>query len=148
MRIMVPGIILASYRNRGGAVTDEGIRTGIRRGSKVPGGTCGLMGICGAAIGVGVAFGVILESTPLAPVERCSDLVATAEVLAEISRSEAARCCQRECFVALRKTSDLSRDRLPITLWAEVLFDCEPSADNAKCIGAPRPRFGSAPPAS
>ncbi|MBN2232553.1 MAG: methyltransferase domain-containing protein, partial [Deltaproteobacteria bacterium] len=54
---MVPGIVLAGYRNAGGELSDEQIVTGIRRGSRVPGGFCGFYGVCGAAIGVGAAFG-------------------------------------------------------------------------------------------
>jgi hypothetical protein len=144
---LVPGIILATYRNLGGTLPDDGIRAGIRRGSTVPGGACGFMGSCGAAIGVGIAFALILESTPLTPAERGTVLAATAAVLAEVSGLEAARCCQRECYVALRKAAELSRDLLPVTLRAEAPLDCEQADANEECIGAACPLFGEDPPA-
>ncbi|MFH1021585.1 MAG: methyltransferase domain-containing protein, partial [Pseudomonadota bacterium] len=56
---MVPGIILATYRNLGGKISREAILTGIERGSKVPGGVCGFWGNCGAASGVGIGFSVL-----------------------------------------------------------------------------------------
>jgi len=136
---MVPGIILATYRNLGGSLPEDRIGTGVRRGATVPGGACGFLGSCGAAIGVGIAFALILESTPLTPVPRGRVQAVTGGVLAEISRIEAARCCQRECYLALRKAADLSRDLLPVTLRADGPLDCEQSGLNDECIGAACP---------
>jgi len=138
---LVPGIILATYRNLGGSLPDERIGMGIRRGATVPGGACGFLGSCGAAVGVGIAFALILESTPLTPVARRCSQAATSTVLAEISRIEAARCCQRECYVALRKAAELSRELLPVTLRADEILDCEQVGENEECIGAACPLF-------
>ena len=132
---MVPGVILATYRNLGGELTLEAMRTGIRRGSKVAGGSCGFAGSCGAAIGVGIAFSVILEGTPLTPAPRASAMRATSEVLAEVSRTEAPRCCQRESYVALKKAAELSRELLPLPLRAEAAMRCRQMSLNADCIG-------------
>ncbi len=38
---LVPGVILSTYRNLGGELSDALIRTGIRRGAQVAGGACG-----------------------------------------------------------------------------------------------------------
>ena len=97
---------------------------GMRRGAMVPGGACGFLGSCGAAVGVGIAFALILESTPLTPRARSLAQAATSAVLAEISGYEAARCCQRDCYLALAKAAELSRDLLPIPLKAEERVDC------------------------
>jgi len=138
---LVPGIILATYRNLGGSLPDDAIRTAVRRGATVPGGACGFMGSCGAAIGVGTAFASILDSTPLNPVARRRAQAATSAVLAEIARIEAARCCQRECYVALVKAAELSRDLLPVALLAEAPLDCEQSALVEECVGADCPLY-------
>jgi SAM-dependent methyltransferase len=136
---LVPGIILATYRNLGGSLPADAVRTGIQRGATIPGGACGFLGHCGAAMGVGIAFALILESTPLTPVERGRALAATSAVLAEIARFEAARCCQRESYIALRKAAELSRTLLPLALKAEEDLDCEQSALNEECIGTACP---------
>jgi len=140
--LLRPGIILATYRNLGGEIADEKIRSGIRRGAEVPGGACGYMGACGAAVGVGIAFGIVLDSTPLAPEGRRIVLATTSEVLAEMAKLEAARCCQRECFIALEKAAELSARSLPVTLRTGPPFDCEQIDLNDECIGPDCPLFG------
>jgi hypothetical protein len=133
---LIPGVILAAFRNIGGAISDDTIRTGIERGSQTPGGHCGFAGSCGAAIGVGIAFGLILESNPLKKGERSALLSAVSEVLQRISLVEAARCCQRESFIALTAAAELSTNLLPIPLKAEAPLICRQSRANPECIKA------------
>lgn len=132
---MVPGIILATYRNLGGSVTDTQIRTAIRRGSTVAGGSCGFMGVCGAAVGVGVAFGILLDANPLDPAGRHSVQTVVRRVIESISSLEAARCCQREAVLALRKAAEISPQYLPVTLQADTPIACVQIARNAECLG-------------
>ena len=132
---LVPGVILATYRNLGGQIEESAIRTGIRRGAKVAGGSCGFAGTCGAATGVGIAVSVILEGTPYTSGPRSIAMRATGEVLAEISRTEAPRCCQRECYVALKKIAEISAELLPIPLRAEAPMRCGQMSLNTECIG-------------
>lgn len=133
---MVPGIILATYRNLGGRISREAILTGIERGSKVPGGVCGFWGNCGAAVGVGIAFSVLLEATPLTPKPRQQVQEITSRVLGEIALTQGARCCQRETVTALREAALLSHHLLPISLQAEADFACNQFAANRECIGS------------
>ena len=133
---MVPGIILATYRNLGGRISREAILTGIERGSKVPGGVCGFWGNCGAAVGVGIAFSVLLEATPLTPKPRQQVQEITSRVLGEIALTQGARCCQRETVTALREAALLSHHLLPISLQAEADFVCNQFAANRECIGS------------
>lgn len=138
---LVPGVILSTYRNLGGELSDAQIRSGIRRGAKVPGGACGFMGACGAAVGVGIAFSVILGANPLTPAPRQTAQMATSAVLAETSKLEAARCCQRECFVALETAVELSRTLLPVTLRADATIACEQVDLNDECLGPVCPLY-------
>jgi hypothetical protein len=132
---LVPGVILATYRNLGGAVTLDAVRTGIRRGATVAGGSCGFTGSCGAAVGVGIAVSVILSGDPLAAEPRTRAMRATSEVLAEIACTEAPRCCQRESYVALKKAAEISLDLLPLPLRAEAAMRCGQMSLNTECIG-------------
>jgi MoaA/NifB/PqqE/SkfB family radical SAM enzyme/SAM-dependent methyltransferase len=136
---LVPGIILAAYKNLGGAISPSTIQTGIQRGSQVAGGYCAFMGICGAAVGVGIAFGLILDANPLKPEERKVVQSATKEVLGEIAALRAARCCQRDSWIALKKAAELSQIFLPIPLRAEASLVCRQQAKNAECMGADCP---------
>ena len=141
---MVPGIILATYRNLGGKISREAILTGIERGSKVPGGVCGFWGNCGAAAGVGIAFSVLLAATPLTPKARQQVQEITSRVLGEIAQTQGARCCQRETVTALREAALFSRRLLPVPLQAEADFVCRQFSANRECIGGQCPLWEKA----
>ncbi len=131
---MIPGIILAAARNSGFAVGSGDILTGIERGSKVPGGSCGFMGSCGAATGVGIAFAVLLEATPLTPGARQQAQAATARVLTRIAEIKGGRCCQRESYVALRGVAEISEEFLARQLMADETLACSQYHDNRECL--------------
>ncbi len=132
---LVPGIIVAAYRNMGGMVAPGMIETAISRGAQVAGGFCGFMGVCGAAVGVGIAFALIWDSNPVKPKERRDVQSATAMVLTEIARFEAARCCQRDSWIALTKAAELSEAFLPLKLRAEGALACTQRHSNKECMG-------------
>ncbi len=132
---MVPGIILATYRNLGGDIIDINIESGISRGKTIVGGSCGFMGICGAAAGAGIAFSIMLKANPLKPKERKSAQQVTAAILGHIARLKAARCCQRECWIALTKSAELSHELLDIPLKADYAVSCSQKELNNECPG-------------
>ncbi|MBI5557568.1 MAG: methyltransferase domain-containing protein [Deltaproteobacteria bacterium] len=131
---LVPGVILSTYRARGGKVGRKEILTAIERGSKVPGGVCGFWGSCGAAIGAGIAFSVILEATPLTPGKRQTAQQVTAKILEQLSLLQAGRCCQRETFITLRAAGKLSEEILPVPLLAADTIACGQYTRNRECI--------------
>ena len=138
---LVPGIILAAYRNLGGDIPDSVIEAGIKRGATVAGGSCAFMGICGAAEGVGIAFSLILEANPLCPEKRSIVQHVTQSVLYEISKLKAARCCQRDTWIALKKAAALSRKYLPVPLKSDAEMNCEQQHQNKECMGQGCPLF-------
>jgi hypothetical protein len=138
---LVPGVILATFRNLGGKVDPLQIAAAVDRGAITPGGACGFMGICGAAVGVGIAFAMLLGSNPLRGEPRGLSQEITAKVLARIGAQGAPRCCRRETWVALTAAAELSREYLPIALKAEGDATCGQSAENEECIGVECPLF-------
>ncbi len=131
---MIPGIILASFRNSGGDLTKEVINTGIDRGAQIPGGACGFWGACGAAIGAGIAVSSILAATPLTPSPRQTAQAFSAEILAKIAKYKGGRCCQRETWLALKETARLSKEILAIPLTADDTLQCDQYLKNRECI--------------
>ncbi|NCQ35939.1 hypothetical protein GW813_12895 [bacterium] len=131
---LVPGVILATYRNLGGLVTDDMLVTGIRRGAAVTGGACAFTGSCGAAQGVGVALSILLDANPLTPIQRQRVMQAVNAVAADIAANPAARCCQRDIWLALRRSAVLSRDLLPIPLRADRSVSCTQFNMNPDCL--------------
>ena len=132
---IVPGIILATYRNLGGNITEEQILTGIRRGTQIPGGSCGFMRVCGAATGVGIAYSIILDSNPVAPEKRQKIQKVVSRVISRISEQKAARCCQRECYIASKEAASVSSVLLPIVLKADFHLTYQQHSINRECIG-------------
>ncbi|VVS91816.1 aldolase-type tim barrel [Desulfoluna spongiiphila] len=131
---IVPGVITAAYRNAGGAIGDEEILSAIRRGADIPGGTCAFWGGCGAALGTGIAFGVILKSTPVKATERQIIQKVTGQIITALGELEAARCCRRETLTAFKIAADLSQEILPIPLLADGTTHCFQFNINKECL--------------
>jgi len=133
--LLVPAIILTAYRNAGGTLPKNALQSAIHRGSQVIGGSCGYLGICGAAAGVGIAFSILFQATPTTGTQRQLVQQATQQVLAAIAAYPSARCCQRDCWIALREAARLSAEYLPIMLKAEKTLVCQQKKENSECIG-------------
>ena len=138
---MVPAIIVSAYKNSGGKIPPNALKTALSRGSSIIGGSCGFLGICGAASGVGIAFAIILESTPVASKARSSAQKVTHAVLGEIAQYEAARCCNREVWTALSIASKLSENFLHVKLLAQMEVKCNQKKFNQYCYGKECPIF-------
>ncbi len=141
---LVPALLVTAYANAGGELPEDALRTAIDRGARVPGGFCGFAGSCGAALGVGIGFAVILGSTPLRPGERQKSLGATSEALAAVAGHLGARCCQRDCWTALRAAAELSRTGLPLALAADAPLVCDQHGANRQCMREGCPLFPGA----
>ena len=132
---MVPGILLAAYRNNGGDVTDEQIITGIARGALIPGASCSFFGVDGAAQGVGIAFSVILGATPFDGNLRQTVQKIVIRVADRIAAMPFARCCQRECWTAMKETEVISRELLTVPILAQADLSCEQYRSADHCAG-------------
>jgi MoaA/NifB/PqqE/SkfB family radical SAM enzyme/ubiquinone/menaquinone biosynthesis C-methylase UbiE len=132
---LVSAIILSVYKNLGGDISDQDILTGIDRGNTIPGAACSFLGVDGAAIGVGIAYSIIFNANPYKGKERQLVQRIAIEALEEIAQYQAPRCCQRECWTALKVASRLSEEHLPFRLPADELFICTQFRLNKECIG-------------
>ncbi|MDQ7785366.1 MAG: DUF5714 domain-containing protein [Desulfomonilaceae bacterium] len=131
---VVPGVVLSTYRNLGGTITDDRILEGIDRGALVPGGSCAFLGVCGAASGIGIAFSIMLDANPLksGPRQHVQRIVSAA--LAEISSYKAARCCRREAHLSFQVAARESVGLLGKELRAEQWLSCGQHDLNKECI--------------
>jgi MoaA/NifB/PqqE/SkfB family radical SAM enzyme/SAM-dependent methyltransferase len=138
---LVPGVVLSTYRNLGGPITDDQILEGIDRGALVPGGSCAFLGVCGAASGVGIAFSIMLDSNPLksSPRQHVQRIVSAA--LVEISSLKAARCCRREAHLSFQVAARESIGLLDKELRAEQWLSCGQHELNKECIQRKCPFF-------
>ena len=128
------GVIAAVYKNSGGKISNDDILTAIDRSSAIPGGVCAYWGSCGAVLGAGAAFSVIMDSSPLKPNQRQKIQKIITELSQVTSNLRAARCCQREVWLTLQKVSELSKIHLDIELSAKGKVECYQVEENSECI--------------
>jgi len=141
--VLVPAAFLTAYRNRFGDLPQARVEAALDRAAQLPGGTCGSWGACSAALGIGVAYATILQATPLSPEGRAAAQTVVGRLLAEMGRHRAARCCQRESYLALKLGCELSGEYLPHALTTETAVECEQGAGNRECIGGECPLRGA-----
>ena len=131
---MVPAVIVAVGRESGLALNEEHLYTAVQRGRTVAGGACAFLGACGAALGVGAAFSVILGANPYMGDKRQQLHRVTTRILRRIGSFEAARCCQRDAWTALIEASALSQEFLGLHLAADHELVCRQSGENLDCL--------------
>ncbi len=136
---LVPAVIVTAARNSGMALGARHLRTAIERGRTVAGGACGFLGACGAALGVGAAFSVILGANPYRGDLRRRLHEVTTDILREIGELAAARCCQRDSWIALRGAARWSREVLGVELPADEPLACDQFRTNRDCLRAACP---------
>ncbi|MBU1195395.1 MAG: methyltransferase domain-containing protein [Proteobacteria bacterium] len=137
----VPGAIVSAYRNLGGKITDNQIISAIERGKAIPGGSCGFWGGCGAALGAGIAFGIILESNPIKTGPRQSVQQLTGNIIQALAKIKASRCCQRETWTAMIIASQMSQELLSFALPVDKHLLCDQAGMNKECPGKICPYF-------
>jgi len=130
---MVPAVILAAVKNTGYPLPDDAVERALDRGAKVPGGWCGFYGVCGAAIGVGIAVSVLTGATPLTGDTRALANEATAFALNRMLDG-GPRCCKRASRKALEAAVEFLETRMGITLKKAPEITCQYIGRNRECI--------------
>jgi hypothetical protein len=130
---IVPAAIVAAVKNTGYPVPEGAIEKAIERGSKVPGGWCGLYGACGAGIGVGIALSVITGATPLTGKQRSLAIGATSQTLGRLTDG-GPRCCKRASRNAVKAACEFLEEKLGIVLGKAGPVACDYVNRNRECI--------------
>jgi hypothetical protein len=132
---LVPAVLLSSYYHERGRpeLVAAKIKEARRRAASVPGGSCGINGVCGAAVGVGIFVSLITEATPVSGREWRLSNQATAEALVVIARHGGPRCCKRNTFLALQCAVAFLEENLSVQLPINDPTACEFSSLNRQC---------------
>ena len=137
---IVPAIIVAAYGNTTGNKRRLDIQTAIRRGKAIPGGACGTHGACGAVLGLGAAYSIINQVTPLSGESRGTANRLTAEALKAMAAYGGPRCCKREAITVL----ETARQFLPA--WNQgrrfsYPYQCRQFKENKDCLAMECPYY-------
>jgi len=139
---LVPAVLLAAYNNQHGLENRAvKIQQARKRAEGVPGGSCGLCGNCGAAVGTGIFVSLITGASPLSKREWQLSNCMTAESLLAIAGHGGPRCCKRDTFLALQAAQAFLRHQLGQTLEMSIPIHCEFQAFNKQCLQTGCPFF-------
>jgi hypothetical protein len=139
---LVSCVLLAALRNIGGFEIDSSMfEMAIARGRRVPLGSCGLWGACGAAVGVGIAISVVMKSTWTSDRERSLSMQATCEALSKIAKIGGPRCCKASTFAAIEAASEFLKREFGINITSTIPNPCPFKAFNDECLKDRCPYF-------
>ena len=133
--IMVGSVLLTAYKNAGGNVDlPEALTEMKNRGQKVPGGSCGFWGACGAGISAGMAVSIISKSNPLAVEPWGLSNLMTSKALEKIGTVGGPRCCKRDSFLSILAAIDFINEHFGVNMEKPEII-CSHSSQNNQCIG-------------
>ena len=133
--VMVGSALLTAYKNAGGDIElDNALVEMMNRGKKVPGGSCGFWGACGAGISAGMFVSIISSSTPLSVEPFALSHQMTAKCLTAIGEIGGPRCCKRDSYLSIRKAIDFVSERLGVEMGKSEIA-CQYYPQNKQCVG-------------
>ena len=133
---LVGAALLTAYRNSGGSLDlAAALREMAARAGRIPGGSCGLWGCCGAAVSAGVFLSIVTQTTPLSRESwgLCNRM--SARALAAVGEIGGPRCCKRTSFLAAAEAAGFVREHLGIEMRLPEPIVCTFSAQNRQCLG-------------
>jgi len=138
---IVPCVLLTAYRNCGGDIDlPSCLREAWRRGQKMAGGSCGYLGVCGAAAGAGIFASIVCGATPLNAEKWAIPQRLTAECLRAITEVGGPRCCKRTGRLAIECAAEFSEREFGVAI-ACSRPKCGYSLWNTECIRQKCPYF-------
>ncbi len=137
--VLVGAALLTAYNNAVPADTmkidlQSGLLEVMSRGRQVPGGACGYMGACGAAISTGIFMSVVTRNTPLSTETWQLCNLMTAKALEQVALNGGPRCCKRDSYLSILTAVDFVKEHLGVEM-EKPEVRCSRSQINNQCIG-------------
>lgn len=138
---IVPCVLLTAFHNCGGKVDyEKSLLEAWNRGKQVPGGACGFLGACGAAVGAGIFASVVTGDTPLNAETWPVAQELTGKCLLRLAEVGGPRCCKRTNRLSIESAVEFSKKRFGIEMPVSSP-QCAFSGRNQECIGGQCPFF-------
>ncbi len=133
--VMVGSALITAYKNAGGDIElVKALFEMQARGKKVPGGTCGYWGACGAGVSAGMFMSIVTGSTPLVDKAWGLSNMMTSSALGAIGEVGGPRCCKRDSYLAIIKAVEFTKEHLGVEMELDHI-KCSHLAQNNQCIG-------------
>ena len=131
---LVAAALLTAFHNAGGQVNfAKALDNAEQRAKKVPGGTCGLWGSCGAGIGTGIFISAITGATPLSGKEWSLANTMTSKALGTVAAHGGPRCCKRNTYLSINQAIAFVAEEFHIAMEVPDHIDCAFSHRNKEC---------------
>lgn len=111
------------------------------RAKDVPGGVCGNMGNCGAAVGAGIFMSVYTSASPLSIENWKWANELTGRCLIRVSSYGGPRCCKRTCYLSLMEAVPFINKKLDLNIKFNDAHTCKYSDRNKECLKSGCPFF-------
>lgn len=139
---ILPCVLVTAYHNNGGDIDfKECLSEAWKRGKKVPGGACGFLGACGAAVGAGIFISIPCEATPLTGDVWHIPQMMTMECLKNLTELGGPRCCKRTGRQSIETAAKFVKERYGIEMPLSRPV-CSFSGRNRECLREGCPDFG------
>ena len=134
--LLVTAVLLTCYYNLSGQkeLKAEKLPIAERRTSKIPGGTCGLFGNCGAAVGTGVFWSILTSSTTLSTKSWGESNRLTGLSLLKVAETGGPRCCKRTTYQSLEAAVEFMRSEMNIDIQIHEPIRCTFFDLNNECL--------------
>ena len=137
--VLVGAALLTAYNN---AVPSDTMKLDLpnaltevmSRGKQVPGGSCGYMGACGAAVSTGIFMSIVTRNTPLSTDTWRLCNLCTARALEQVALNGGPRCCKRDSYLSILTAIDFVDENLGVKM-EKSQITCSRSQINNQCIG-------------
>ncbi|MBQ1271830.1 MAG: SAM-dependent methyltransferase [Clostridia bacterium] len=134
--IMIGSALLTAYKNAGGEIDLKKALIEMQsRGSKVPGGVCGMWGSCGAAVSSGIFVSIVTGATPLTNESWGLANGMTARILTKEAEIGGPRCCKRNSYISLMTAVEYVNEKMGVQMEIHKPV-CSRFSQNNQCIGA------------
>ena len=136
--VLVGAALLTAYNNAAPDTMKIDLQSSLlevmSRGRQVPGGACGYLGACGAAVSTGIFMSVVTSNTPLSTdTWRLCNLM-TAKALEQVALNGGPRCCKRDSYLSILTAVDFVKEHLGVEI-EKTEVTCSRSRINNQCLG-------------
>lgn len=127
--------ILTAFANAGGSIDlKKALVELVKRGSQMPGATCGQWGVCGAVSSMGAALSIIDGTGPLSTDSSWGEHMRfTSAALGDLAEVGGPRCCKRDAYLSFLKAIEFINARYDVELEKSDI-KCGFSKNNQQCI--------------
>ena len=138
---LIPAVILTALKNNQYNFTEKDCKEAFIRGIKIPAGSCGFCGVCGAGTGLGIAMSIIQRSTPFQNEARTKSFQAANKSNERIGKLGGPRCCRLSAYMTIGLAVSALKEMDYNLPQQKLIGRCKVHLRNAQCHGKSCPYY-------